>query len=294
MLPTFAAAVETPHPGGVAAAGGERAMRRLDGYRIGRLLGRGRTAAVHMAQDSAGSLVAIKLLQRRAGAAEPDWNRFATECALAASVQHPQVVRVHRHRVLGDVAYLSMEYLPGGTLREGVRHGLPPADALHLLRQAAAGVAAAHRAGVVHRDVKPENFLWRADGTLVLTDFGSAAHAGDADARVPAGRLLGTLRYAAPEQLQGGAPAATADVYSLGVLFHEMLCGEPPFCGRTPLELVSQHLVAAVPRLPHALASYQHLLDRLLNKQSQHRPPDAGALLHEIQALAPAGGGRTA
>ena len=294
MLPTFPAAIDRPNRGGAVERDAGRGARRLDGYRIGRLLGRGRTAAVHLAQDSAGSLVALKLLERRAGAAEPDWDRFATECALAASVRHPQVVRVHQHRLLGDVAYLSMEYLPGGTLRERVRGGLQPGDAVQLLRQAAAGLGAAHEAGVVHRDVKPENFLWRADGTLVLTDFGSAAHVGDAGARVPAGRLLGTLRYAAPEQLQGGAPAASADVYSLGVLFHEMLCGEPPFRGRTPLELVSQHLVADVPRLPEALACYQRLVDRLLAKQSQQRPRDAGALLQEIQALAPTGGGRAA
>jgi eukaryotic-like serine/threonine-protein kinase len=294
MLPTFTAAMEAPRRGGAVAPGGERATRRLDGYRIGRLLGRGRTAAVHLAQDDAGSLVALKLLQRRTGVAEPDWDRFATECALGASVRHPQVVHVHQHRFLGDIAYLSMEYLPGGTLREGMGGGVQPAQAVHLLRHAAAGLAGAHLAGVVHRDVKPENFLWRADGTLVLTDFGSAARVGDAGARVPAGRLLGTLRYAAPEQLQGGAPAATADVYSLGVLFHEMLCGEPPFCGRTPLELVAQHLVAAVPRLPSALACYQCLIDRLLDKQVQRRPPDAAALLHEIHALPRPGGERAA
>src|SRR6185369_4733681 len=183
--------------------------------------------------------------------------------------------------------YLAMEYLPGGNLRERMRAGVDEESAVSLLRQAAGGLAAAHRRAIVHRDVKPENFLMRATGVLVLTDFGVAA-ARDTGSRVAPGELVGTPSYAAPEQAQGEQPTAAADVYSLGVMFHEMLCGRRPFNGPTALEVLSQHLVAPVPRLPAGVAQYQPLIERMLEKRPKYRLPDADAVLQEIRRVAPA------
>ena len=168
-----------------------------------------------------------------------------------------------------------------------MRGGVDEDAAVSLLRQAAGGLAAAHRRAIVHRDVKPENFLMRASVVLVLTDFGIAA-ARDTGSRVAPGELVGTPSYAAPEQAQGEQPTAAADVYSLGVMFYEMLCGRRPFNGPTALEVLSQHLVAPVPRLPAEFAHYQPLIERMLEKRPKYRLPDADAVLQEIRRVAPA------
>jgi len=262
------------------------AGRIIGGYSLGRRLGGRGAAAVHLAHDRRGQRVALKMVHRARSPGDASWRWFASECAFVSAVRDQHVVRAYEHRVLDDVAYLAMEYLPGGTLRERLRGGIAPELALALLRQAAGGLAAAHRCGIVHRDVKPQNLLLR-EGQLVLADFGVAARAGDASARAGAGRLVGTACYAAPEQAQGETPQPQADVYSLGVVLHEMLCGQPPFSGCTATELLAQHLVAPVPRLPQPLGAYQELVDRLLAKQPQHRPADADGVLRAIQRLAP-------
>lgn len=264
----------------------EVAGRIIGGYCLGRKLGGRGAAVVHVAHDRRGRRVALKVVHRAPSPGDASWRWFASECALVSAVRDQHVVRAYEHRAVGDVAYLAMEYLPGGTLGDHLRGGIAPEHAVSLLRQAACGLAAAHRRGIVHRDVKPRNLLLR-EGQLVLADFGVAARAGDASARAGAGRLVGTACYAAPEQAQGAAPQPQADVYSLGVVFHEMLCGQPPFSGRTATELLAQHLVAPVPRLPRPLRAWQDLVDRLLAKQPQHRPADADGVLQEIQRLAP-------
>jgi serine/threonine protein kinase len=197
-------------------------------------------------------------------------------------------VRVHACGVTGGTAWIAMEHVAGGSLRQRIARGCNAGEALGLLRQAAAALAPLHRLGLVHRDVKPDNLLLRAGGELVLVDFGLVAPAGSVDARAQPGAIVGTPRYVAPEQLQGAPAAPAADIYSLGVLLHEMLCGGPPFRGETLLEVLAQHLMAPLPRLPAELASLQPLLDRMLAKEVPHRLPDAEALLaltgHRCQA----------
>ena len=269
------------------AAGAAAALPAIAGYRVHRLLGHGRTAAVYLAEHrQRGGLLALKVPHSPPAGARSGGRRFAAECEMLASIRHSHVVGVLEHRQDGP-AFLAMEYLDGGTLRQCMRARMPPRAAVGLLRQAARGLAALHGAGIVHRDVKPENFLLRGPGTVVLADLGVAAREGDATARVAVGHSVGTPRYAAPEQTAGGPPSPAADVYSLGILFHELLCGRPPFAARTPLEAVAQHLVAPVPRLPAALASYQFLIERLLAKHPTCRPADAAAVLREIEWMAP-------
>jgi serine/threonine-protein kinase PpkA len=261
----------------------------IDGYRIQRQIGNGRTATIYLAEERrSGEAVALKLPHDLGQDRDRALRRLAAECAILGAIRDRHVVRVHGQQVLGEPPYLAMEYLAGGTLRRHMGVPMPAEEALSLVRQAALGLAAVHRLGIVHRDVKPENFLLRSCGTLVLADFGVAARQGDSQARVSAGQLVGTLCYAAPEQVQGSAPDASADVYGLGVVFYEMLCGHPPFAGKTALEVLAQHLVAPVPRLPGSLARYQPLIDRMLDKQARRRPADAAAVLDEIQRLEPA------
>ncbi|MEO8655450.1 MAG: serine/threonine-protein kinase, partial [Ramlibacter sp.] len=214
----------------------------LDGYRIGRIIGEGRAATVYLADDlRRGGNVALKFLKGSCGESEAIRQGFAAECAILSAIQHKHVVRVIEHRTGSAPCCLTMEYLGGGNLRERMRRGIGPGQAFELLRQAAAGLAQVHRLQVVHRDLKPENFLMRWPGEMVLIDFGVAAGRGDSAARVAPGRLVGTAAYTAPEQSQGEPPDGAADVYSLGIVFYEMLRGRRPFAATTVLEALSQH-----------------------------------------------------
>ena len=176
-----------------------------------------------------------------------------------------------------------MEVADGGHL--GMQTAaLHPSRAVLLLRQAAAALGRLHEQGWVHRDVKPANLLLRADGSLALADFGCARRRGTIDAQPP-GSVAGTPRYAAPEQSQGAAAQPPADVYSLGAVWYEMLCGQPLFPGETLTELFCQHQLAPVPRLPAAHGAWQALLDAMLSKDPRGRPGDGNALLLELQRV---------
>lgn len=284
-MQTAAAAATVPARTGVRGGGVWRrpaGSYSLGPYRLERVLGRG----VYVGRDGAGARVAVKVLAARP-ADEATWRRFALECALLSAVDDRRVVRLRGHGVFDGLAYLALDYIEGGTLRARMRGALSPSAAACVLCEAAGGVAALHAAGIVHRDIKPDNLLVSADGALVLADLGAAARVGDAAACAQDGCLIGSLRYAAPEQLTGAVPAPSADVYSLGVLFHELLCGRTPFAGGTPLEILAQHLVAPIPRLPLRLQAWQPLIDRLLDKRPEHRPPDARAVLEAFWSLAP-------
>jgi serine/threonine protein kinase len=259
-----------PRPG--APRRGLEPAPRIAGYRMLRELGAGRRSGVWLARDARGGEVVLKLQPAEGSNLHREW-----EVASALEVEH--VVRVHAHGRAGAWAWLAMEHVAGGDLARRMRGGIAPAEALSLLRQAAVGLAQLHRRGWVHRDVKPANFLLRPDGTLVLADFGLVARSGAAAAGLQQGVVTGTPRYVAPEQLQGGPATAASDVYGLGVLLHEMLCGRPPFAGVTLMEVLSQHLLAEPPRLPPGVGSMQPLLDRMLAKEVQSRLRDADAVL---------------
>jgi eukaryotic-like serine/threonine-protein kinase len=243
---------------------------QVPGYRVVREIGTGRRTSAWLATDAAGRQVVLKLQPSDGSMLHREWE-------IAQGLHGEHVLHVQDHGRSGEWAYLVSEYVAGGDLAARLRAGVGRDAALSLIAQAAQGLAVLHRAGFVHRDVKPANFLLRAGGTLVLADFGLAVRSGHAGAS--GGTIVGTPRYVAPEQLQGASAAPAADVYSLGVLLHEMLCGRPPFCGETLMEVLSQHLVAPVPRLPADLADLQPLLDRMLAKEVQNRPADAAAVL---------------
>ncbi len=243
----------------------------VPGYRVLRELGTGRRSSAWLAQDGDGETLVLKLQPADGAQLHREWE-FAAGCAGG------HVVRVFDHGRDARWAWLAMEYLPGGDLAQRLRRPVERAQALAWLAEAARGLAQLHRRDCVHRDVKPANFLLRADGALVLADLGLVARAGTVPAGAE-GALTGTPRYVAPEQLQGGPASPAADVYSLGVLLHEMLCGRPPFSGETLMEVLSQHLLAAPARLPAHAVDLQPLVDRMLAKEVQQRLPHADAVL---------------
>lgn len=249
------------------------ASPQVPGYRLLREIGTGRRSGAWLAIDLARHAEVVLKLEPAPGAA------LQREWEVAATLRGAHLVQVHAHGSTAAWSWLAMEHVPGGDLGVRMRRGLAIEESLVLLEQAARALAQVHRAGFVHRDVKPANFLLRADGSLALADFGLAVPCGHAERSAGQGTVTGTPLYVAPEQLQGAAAAAAADVYSLGVLLHEMLCGHPPFSGATLMEVLAQHLVAPVPRLPTTAAAWQPLVDRMLVKEAQSRLPDADAVL---------------
>lgn len=259
-------------------------MNEIPGYKVEAVLGRGRASVVYLAHEARhGRRVALKLSRRAqlsAGGAARDFSReFTTASALA----HRHVLQVFDHGLAGPDAFLSMEMAGGGHLG-ALPAAIAASRAAPLLRQAAAALGRLHQQGWVHRDVKPANLLLRADGSLALADFGCARRQGMIDALPHAG-VVGTPRYAAPEQSQGAAAHSAADVYSLGVVLYEMLCGQPLFPGETLTELFCQHQLAPVPRLPAVHGGWQPLIDAMLAKDPLGRPGDGNALLRELQRI---------
>ncbi len=261
------------------------AHRRIGGYVIASVAGRGRGSIVYVARRGTEPRVALKVSRQahlRATRGECDFTR---EHHIAKAVAHLNVVRVHGHGMAGADAFLAQEHAGGGSLDEG----LPPVAPDRVFAwalQAASALAQVHALGWVHRDIKPANLLLRANGTLALADFGSAGATGD---RPEPGQLVGTPRYAAPEQQQGAPAAPSADIYALGVVLFEQLTGRPPFAGETVTELQAQHLMAPVPALPEALSPWMALIDAMLAKDPSQRLRDGQALhdrlRRDLQAL---------
>ncbi len=270
-------------------SGGARPQNRLPpirGYRIERKIGEGGMSTVYLAEsDTREGKVVLKVLKGRRNDDEALWARFFQECAILSSIKHEHVVRIFDQGFGDEFAYIAMEYLAGGGLAELIRSGVTPRQAMSLLSQAASALAEIHRRGILHRDIKPANFLLRAQSVLVLTDFGVAKRVGQKVSHTMHGEVLGTPHYVSPEQAQGGVVTPAADIYGLGVIFHELLCGRRPFDGETLMEILSQHLTAPIPRLPEGLAEYQPLIDGMLAKQADDRFPSAHAVLDEIDRV---------
>ncbi|MEU7879158.1 serine/threonine-protein kinase [Microbispora bryophytorum] len=264
-------------------------------YELEELIGRGGMGEVWRGRDlRAHRPVAVKILAPQvAGVASRE--RFAREARAAARVVHPNVVTVLDVGEQDARPYLVMELLTGRSLAEELldrgRYGV--AEACHLMSQAAAGLDAAHRAGVVHRDVKPANLHLTASGVLKVVDFGVAQVATEAARLTMVGTVVGTAAYLAPEQIDGRGGGSACDLYALGCVCYELLCGHPPFTGSAP-ELVYQHIhQAPVPpsrHRPDIPAELERLIMALLAKDSGGRPADAEVARRILAAVALAPG----
>jgi serine/threonine-protein kinase PpkA len=259
---------------------------RIRGYKVLEKIGEGGMSSVFLADDEVhGRKAVLKILKVRRKEDEELWQRFFQECAILSAITHEHVVRIYDQGFGDEMAYIAMEHLGGGSLREVIDKGLSRRQALSLLSQAASGLAAIHSRGIVHRDIKPANLMLRTEGVLVLTDFGVAKRTEHASGHTIQGEVLGTPHYISPEQAQAGEVGPSADLYSLGVIFYEMLTGKRVFTGETILEILSQHIIAPIPRLPAELEDYQPLIDGLLAKRPKDRFADADELLAEIDRI---------
>jgi serine/threonine protein kinase len=260
----------------------------IRGHRFVRELAIGGTSAVYLAEsERAGEMVVLKVLRDSptAGDEHTQFTRFLQEYELISKVRHPNVVRIFDLGIADDHAYLAMEYFPRGDLRSLIASGLDGSEALSYLAQMAAALEVVHAVGVLHRDLKPGNIMLRADGSVALIDFGLAKHV-QVDAEITAtGEIFGTPYYMSPEQGHGQPLDERSDLYSLGVIFYEMLMRQKPYVAQSPMGVIYMHANAPIPLLPQSLRNYQQLLNKLLAKDPIHRLPSASALLAKIEEL---------
>ncbi len=229
-------------------------QRLGDRFVLGEEVGRGGMAVVHRAHDEVlDREVAVKLLLPHLATDDAFLARFRREARAAGALSHPNIVAVHDWGEDEDRAFLVLQLVEGASLRDVLRNRgrLRPAEAMAVLVPAAAGLQAAHDAGLVHRDVKPENLLIGTDGSVRVTDFGLARAAAEATTTFGPDVLVGSPHYLAPEAVRGGALGPRADVYALGVLLYECLVGQPPHTADTPYSIALAHVEREVP-LPSA------------------------------------------
>ncbi|HUW78558.1 MAG TPA: Stk1 family PASTA domain-containing Ser/Thr kinase [Candidatus Nanopelagicaceae bacterium] len=268
----------------------------LDGrYEIGAILARGGMATVYSALDTRlDRPVAVKVMHSHLARDEDFVARFIREAKSAASLTHPNIVAVHDqgwNQGGPPAVFLVMEFVDGPTLRQVIRDRAPldPAAALDIMEAILSALGAAHRAGIVHRDVKPENVILARDGRVKVADFG-LARALTSSSSVPAdsGGLLGTVAYLAPEQVQRGIADARSDVYAAGIVLYEMLTGAQPFVGETPIQVAFRHVHDKVPA-PSSVrwnipASIDALVAHATEVDPDLRPKDANEFFRDVQS----------
>jgi beta-lactam-binding protein with PASTA domain/predicted Ser/Thr protein kinase len=254
-------------------------------YRIVRKLGAGGMADVYLAEDQElGRRVAIKILNDRHAADDSFIERFRREAKNAAGLSHPNIVSVYDRGEAEGTYYIAMEYLEGRSLKELIvsRGSAPVKLAIDYARQILAAVGFAHRHGIVHRDIKPHNVMVGPEGRLKVTDFGIARSG--ASQMTEVGSIIGTAQYLSPEQARGSRVDQTSDVYSVGVVLYEILTGQVPFTGDTPLEIAMKHL-SEVPRPPSELRpDVPHDLDLVVLRALAKDPSERYQTAEEMDA----------
>ncbi|WP_386067169.1 protein kinase [Tahibacter sp. UC22_41] len=262
---------------------------KIPGYEFLRQLGAGGMSTVWLAvQESLQRKIAIKLMRRTLDSASDDARqfekRFLLEGRTMAKLPHRNIVAVYDIVSTDEVSYIAMEFLEGGTLSERMQAGLSLADAISVVVQIAGALDFAHSQGIVHRDLKPANIMFRDAATPVLTDFGIARQQDQAATRLTqTGMLVGTPNYMSPEQISGNDIDGRSDLYSLGIMFYELLSGRTPFTGDTPIAVMMSHLTQPPPPLEAEFAHFQSVLDRMLAKNRDERYATLGEFVTALK-----------
>ena len=258
----------------------------IPGYRILGQLGTGGMATVYLAnQESFDREVAIKVMAPVLAADANYGERFMREARIAARFSHPNIIAVYDVGAHDDHYYIAMEYHPGGDLKGRLKRNMTTKQAMSILRQIAAALDYAHNKGFIHRDVKPDNIMFRDDGSAVLTDFGIARPASGDAQMTQLGMVVGTPKYMSPEQARGQELDSRSDIYSLGIVFYEMLIGNVPFDGKDSIAIGIKHVKEPAPPLPPHLAALQPLLDRMLAKNVEERYSSGRELITDLDKL---------
>lgn len=251
----------------------------IRGYRFVRKLSASNHSAVYLAaKEATGEQVILKVLRQVPDVTDSigAFDRFLQEYELIAEIDHPNVVRIFDLGVGDDHAHIAMEYLDGGDMKQRIARGINAVDAVRYLRQIASALAQVHAVGILHRDLKPGNIMLRQDDSVALIDFGLAKRMRLKMEITDSGEIFGTPYYMSPEQGHGNEVDARSDIYSLGVIFFEMLTGAKPYRADSAMGIIYQHAKAPVPVLGPRFAVYQALINMMLAKRPEDRLQSVG------------------
>jgi serine/threonine protein kinase len=259
----------------------------IKGYRFIKKLASSSHSAVYLAERvSTGVKMVLKVLQQIPDVSDESigaFDRFLQEYELIAEIDHPNIVRIYDLGVADDHAHIAMEYLDAGDLRQRINEGILAHVAAKYLRQIASALAQVHEVGILHRDLKPGNIMLRRDNSIALIDFGLAKRLRLKMEITDSGEIFGTPYYMSPEQGHGAKVDERSDIYSLGVIFYEMLTGEKPYLAETAMGIIYKHAQAPVPLLPARLAEYQSLINMMLAKSPVDRLQTAAEIDEWLQ-----------
>lgn len=259
---------------------------RIDGYRVIREIGEGAASHVYLVvPEAGGEPIVAKVLLEDLIQDQDTLARFLKEYQIAGRIKSPHVAKIFNYGFSDNSVYILMEYLPGGDVRDYFTSRMvDQGRILAIFRQVLMALGDIHAAGVVHRDLKPHNIMFRSDGSVALVDFGIAKILGE-PGTTQQGTLLGSPMYMSPEAITGGVVNASSDLYSAGIMLYQMLAKAPPFQGNSVLDILQQQVNAPVPRLPRSQDDFQALVDVLLAKDPDARPASAEATLKFIDRL---------
>ncbi|MEM8982002.1 MAG: serine/threonine-protein kinase [Pseudomonadota bacterium] len=262
---------------GTLAARGYRFVKKLSGTDY---------SSVYLAQSERELgykvLKVVRHLPDFSDKADETFNRFLQEYEVVSTLRHPNIVQIADFGVGDDHAYIVMEYFPEGDLRRRIRTGMSLDDALVAMRELASALAAIHAVGILHRDLKPGNVMCRRDGSCALIDFGLAKQLRLTAEMTGTGEIFGTPYYMSPEQGHARDVDARSDLYSLGILFFEMLTGRKPFTSDNPMGIIYKHSHEPRPSLGDEFAAYQALFEMLTAIDPADRYPSADAVLEAL------------
>jgi CheY-like chemotaxis protein len=260
------------------------ALRDLvPGYRIRKSIGESEKAMVYLATNLEGARSVALKVSKTVGGGSNERQLLAHEHAALYAIRHPAIVEIYDYGTCAAHEYLAMEYFARGDLKARLQSGVGEEDALHYVQQIAAALHVVHAAGIVHRDLKPANVMLRENDAVVLIDFGLARQV-DGVGSTRTGVLRGSPYYMSPEQALGEELDARSDLYSLGVIYYELLTGKRPYAGQSAIEVLQQHVNAPPPQLPQNLAQHEPLLLRMLAKARAERCSNAAEVMQAIAA----------
>jgi hypothetical protein len=256
----------------------------IQGFTPVRPLGSGATANVCLAERDANKQQVVLKILKGEGSGDSDLlARFVQEYFATSSIDSPYVAKVFEHGFTDSHAYIVMEYFPAGDLRARVARERPTVDeSLIIVASILSALTSVHSAGIIHRDLKPANVMFREDGTIALVDFGSARRDADPVAKTLAGVVIGTPYYLSPEQALGGTADERSDLYSVGVMFYELLTGQRMYAAGSLVALFEMHKKAPIPKLPEPLLRHQRFLERLVAKSPELRYSSAEEALQAL------------